>query len=383
MASGDKKLEISRRRFLVWTGALAASAGVVPLLSACGAPAAQPTAAAKPTAAAPAKAVAPTQPPAKEGMIQLKFAHHESAAGAMGKAYQAYADAVNQKSGGKLFITVYPSETLGKAADGYQMVLNGIADMAWTPVVYMPGQFPLTDLYNLPMHGVTSAPHGARAAAEWVKTNPAVQKEWSDVKVLAAFATAAQTPGIAKKKVTKLEDMAGLKMMVAGGAGPSGYMKAIGANPVAIPVPELYESLSKGVVEGFLTTWQSINANRLYEVTKYVLDMPVYNGFSSLSMNKKKWESLPPDLQQILVDPGLKPSVGEFFSAAFDSGEPAAREALAKAGGEVIKFSPEEIARWQAAAKPVWETWMESVKGKGFDPAKELAAYQEIVKKTK
>ncbi len=378
MAIDDRNPEITRRKFLAWTGALAASAGIAPLLTACGAPAAQPAA-----TSAPAKAAAPAQPAAPAGVIELKFSHHEPATGAVGKAFQEYADAVNAKAAGKLHITVYPAQTLGKVADSFNNVVNGIADIAWTPVSYVPGQAPLTEAFNLPMLGFTSAPHAARAHTQWFKTNPVVQKEWSEVHVVVNFAVAGSNVGTVKKPVRKPTDLSGMKVHAAAAPGPTGFMKAAGASPSAIPTVELYEALSKGVIEGYTSTWQAVNSNRLYEIVKYIVDMPLYNGHAALSMNKKKWESLTPELQQILVDPGLKPTVAEYFGAAFDAAAPSAKEALKKAGGEIITLTAEEVAEWQKAAKAVWDTWVEGAKGKGFDPQKELETLLDIVAKTK
>jgi len=385
MATEDKNPQVTRRKFLIWTGAVAASAGLGPLLATgCGTsavPAAAPTAA---PAGAPAKAVAPTQPPAKAGVIELKLAHHEAAVGAEGKAFQAYADAVAEKSGGRLHITVYPSETLGKVADAYNNVVNGIADIAWTPVSYMSGKAPLTEAFNLPMLGFTSAQHAARAHAMWVKTNPIVQKEWSEVHLLVPFAVGGTALFTAKKPLRKLEDLAGMKMQASASFGPTNFMKAVGASPNPIGTPDIYDALTKGVIEGYLTSPAAVMSQRLYEITKYmVVGMPIYNGHAALSMNKKKWESLPPDLQQILEDPGLKPSAGEYLAGAFDTHDAEVKAAIEKAGGEGITWPPEEVARLQAVTKTVWNSWAETVKDKGFDGVKEVQNLVDIVAKTK
>lgn len=378
MSSESRYPQITRRRFLTLTGAAVASAGLSPLLAACGTPAAP----ASPTGA-PAKAAAPTQPPAKEGAIQLKLSHHDPPTSGFGKGFQAYADAVNQKSGGKLFITVYPSETLSKVADAYTNVINGVADIAWVPNSYMKGMVPLSEGFSLPMLGFKDSPHAGRVAREWWKASQAVQKEWAEVKVVQTFSTAVQTLSTAKKEITRLEDAQGLKIQIPGGFVLTEFSKAIGANPVVMAPPELYEGLRKGVVDSYILTWQARIGFKLTEVTKYVMNQVIYAPFTVLAMNKKKWESLPPDLQAILEDPGLQPNFAEYLGKIFDDMEPAGKAELEKNGGKVITLPPAEQAKWTAAGKKVWDLWISNEQGKGFDPKKELDQLLAIVEKTK
>ncbi len=382
MADKVGNSHISRRKFLAWGGVLAATAGAAPLLSACGTsavPAAAPTAA----SAAP-KPAAPTQSPAQAGVIELKLSHQQPPTTSIGKMWQGWADAVNQKAAGRMRVTVYPSQTLLPVADAYQGVIKGTADMAWTPIAFLTGQFPLCEAFELPAMGIRDAMHGSRVATAWFRANPVVQKEWSEVKVLALFAVSAAIPVAIKKKITKPEDVRGLKMALAGAIGPANYLKNLGASPVAMPLPDMYEALNKGIVDSYLQAWSAINNVKLYELGGYAVDLGIQNGLCALSMNKQKFESLPPDLQKILEDPGVKPSPAEYIALSFEEPVVAeAKTAFTKAGGQIYTPTEEERKNWLSYGKPVWDSWIEQMKGKGFDPAKEFAALQDLIVKTK
>lgn len=368
------------RSKILGTCVLLLAATTVALAAGCGGAINKP---AEPSSSAPAKKeAAPAQPAPKEGVIELKFDHHEPAQGFLGKTYQKYADTVAEKSGGKLRITVYPSETLGKAADSYPNVVNGISDIAWVVINFLPGQFPRSEAFNLPMRGIESGVMGAKVASEWFKTSPDLQKEWSEVKVLAVYCNGVGYLHTSKKPVRNMNDAAGLKIR-ASGFGPTNFAKAIGANPVAMAPPELYESLSKGIVEGYFWDWQGVLGNRTYELTKYSLSEPIYNTIMFMAMNKKKWESLSPELQKVLEDPGLTPSLPEFLASGFDAADTPGIEAFKKNGGEITELSAEERQKWVNIAKPVWSAWVETVKSKGIDGQKVLDDLAKIIEKHK
>jgi len=315
-------------------------------------------------------------------VIELKLEHHEPADGYLGKTYQKYADTVAEKSGGRIHITVYPSETLAKAADSYPSVLNGITDIAWVVINFIPGQFPRSEAFMMPMLGIENAVMGAKVASEFFKSNPDVQKEWSEVKVLATYCNGVGYLFTAKKPVRTLEDVKGLKLRCSG-FGPTKMAESMGASPVSFPPPELYENLSKGVVDAYFWDWQGVLGNRTYELSKYMVDEPIYNSIMYLVMNKKQWDSLPPDLQKILEEPGLEPNLPEFLSSGFDAANQPGIEAFKKNGGEIITLTPEEKARWKAASKPVYQAWIDQVKTKGVDGQKLIDQLSALVEKYK
>ncbi len=318
---------------------------------------------------------------APAGVINLKFSHHEPPAGQIGQAFQRWADMVGEKANGKVKIQVFPAQTLGKAPDSYPMVQNGIADIAWLSTSFYAGQFPLTEVYNLPMLGVPTAKAGAVALYEFYQGSPAVQKEWSSVKVLVTFSTGMQFVNTAKKPVRSLEDIKGQKIRVAGW-GTTNFIRSVGGNPIFVSPPELYDGISKGVLDGMVFDWQGIQSGRLYEVLNYATYTPVAQIPQLLIMNLERWKSLPPDVQKVFEEMGGKFGA-QMLGGAFDAADPAGEENFKKLGKEVIKLSPDEAARWQAAAKPIWAEWVTQLKGKGLDGQTALEQIQQAIARNK
>ena len=122
---------------------------------------------------------------------------------------------------------------------------------------------------------------------------PAIQREFKDVHVLQLWTSHPRFLITSKKQVKTMEDLKGMKIRVPGGPATE-QMRALGAVPVLIPMPDNYQSLDKGVIDGMDTSWDATYSFRLYEVVKYYTFAPLFfNTYFSMAMNKQKWESLP------------------------------------------------------------------------------------------
>ncbi|WP_338824100.1 Solute-binding protein [Moorella humiferrea] len=323
-----------------------------------------------------------TQGTKSSDVINLKLHHHEPPGSRLNQALLKWADEVNQRTGGRVKITLFPGEALGKGKDTYSIVTNGIADIGWLPTALMPGKFPLTEVANLPLLGINSSKNGAKIMWELYQTNQEVQKEYSEVKLLSIFCSGYQLIGTAKKPVNKLEDLKGLKLRT-GGYGMTEFLKLMGGSPMNIPPPELYESIEKGVLDGFIFDWQGINSNRLYEVINYAVDVSVAVIPQVFIMNKQKWDSLPPDIQKIFDELSgvyVAELVGE---QAYDAANQEGRDYMQKRNKQVRRLTPEEEKQWQEAAKPVWDKWVAEQKAKGLDGQKALDQILQLVAKYK
>ena len=133
-----------------------------------------------------------------------------------------------------------------------------------------------------------------------------------------------------KKQVKSLEDLQGMKVRIVGGPGTA-HFKALGGVPTPMPMPDVYQALDKGVIDGAGAPWEAVHAFRLYEVGKYVTMAPLATVYFSICANRAKIESLPADVRaQIMSVGGLAGSKfwGKNF---FDSAEAGVYDDLKKA----------------------------------------------------
>jgi TRAP-type C4-dicarboxylate transport system substrate-binding protein len=314
---------------------------------------------------------------AQDKPIELKFSSwvgpaHGHHTGVM----VPWAKMLEDKSGGRLKVTIYPGSTLGKPADHYDLVVNGIADLAFTTPGYTPGRFPLISATELPLL-FKSAKGGSLAT--WSLFDKYFKKEFKDVKMLWIWV---HPPGhfhLARKPVQKLEDLAGLKIRA---ATPmlTGMVKALGAIPVSIPAPDTYTALERGTVDGTIFPWEAISSFKIAEVLKHHAAVGLYVAPLFTFMNQKKYDSLPADLRKI-IDDHSGAWGAELTGTVWDKNELVGIEAVKKAGGTIYTVPQEERQRWAARLTSLEEDWIKTTEAKGLPGRQLLQDLREAIKR--
>ena len=140
-------------------------------------------------------------------------------------------------------------------------------------------------------------------------------------------------------------------------------------------MPDVYQSLDKGVVDGAAAPWEAVQAFRLYEVAKNFTIAPFYVAYFSLCANKQKWQSLPKDVRDGIMSVSGLTGAKFWGKNFFDTAEQGVIE-RAKAGNyELIRYPapPEEVERWRkVAGEPIWNEWVKKMEGKGHKEAREV-----------
>jgi TRAP-type transport system periplasmic protein len=157
--------------------------------------------------------------------------------------------------------------------------------------------------------------------------------------------------------------MKGLKIRTSGTLAP--IAAALGAAPVAMPMGETYDALSRGVADGTVAPYEGMEQWKLGEVCKYTIECYsiAYSAAGFVAMNKNKWASLPPDVQKIIetLNKEWIPVTGKVWDDVDKSG----REYTIKRGNKIITFAKEEEARWAKAVQPVMAEYLNQAKKKG------------------
>ena len=82
---------------------------------------------------------------------------------------------------------------------------------------------------------------------------------------------------------------------------PSPFIKALGASPISLPVPEVYTALERGVVDGLMFIDYGITSFGWHEIAKYKLHPSVFQQETATLMNMDVWKKLSKDLQDVLM----------------------------------------------------------------------------------
>ena len=148
-----------------------------------------------------------------------------------------------------------------------------------------------------------------------------------------------------------MEDIAGLKLRVIPNAINVDWVKALGANPTPLAFPELYAALEQKAIDGQENPLSVIQANKFFEVQKYLtLTNHQYNP-QSLIFSKKVWDTLSPAEKKLIEDSALE--AAKFQRQVNRDAAAGQLDALKKAGMQVSEFSPAEQAKLREKLKPV------------------------------
>ncbi len=289
---------------------------------------------------------------------------------------QQWCDEVEKRTDGKVVVEYYPGQTLTKAKQVYDGVVTGLSDVGMCLFAYTKGRFPVMEAVDLPV-GYTSGVQATKVVNDvYNEFNP---KELTDTQVMYLHAHGAGVLHTKGKAVKTMEDFKGMKFR---GHGTSAQViKALGGTPVSLPMPELYQSLQKGIVQGALYPIEVNKGWRMGEVTDYLTNSLsiAYTSSFYVVMNKQKWNKIPADLQKIIsqINQEWIPKHGE----AWDESDRIGLEYFKSLGHEVIELSDAESKRWKKTIAPVLDNYIVKMNKKGFDGQKIVEFVKASLKK--
>ncbi len=291
---------------------------------------------------------------------------------------QQWSDEVEKRTGGKVVVEYYPGQTLTKSTQVYDGVVSGLSDIGMCLFAYTRGRFPLIEAVDLPV-GYTSGVQATKVVNEVY--NEFKPKELTDTQVMYLHAHGAGLLHTKGKPVKSLADFKGMKFR---GHGTSGQViKILGGTPVSLPMPELYQSLAKGIVQGALYPLEVNKGWKMGEVSEYVTmsNSIAYTSSFYVVMNKQKWAKIPADLQKIITE--INQEFIPKHGLAWDKSDKEGLEFFKGLGHEVIELSNEESAKWKDAIAPVIDDYIAKVDKKGFDGKKIVDFVKASVEKNK
>jgi TRAP-type C4-dicarboxylate transport system substrate-binding protein len=296
---------------------------------------------------------------AQQKVTSLNFSNFFPAPHKNSKIMEEYCKEVEKRSGGKVKISYFPGGTLTPAAQTYDNVVKGIADIGESVFAYTRGKFPTMEAMDLPLGYSSGVQATGLVNALFKKFNP---KELADVKVLYLHA---HGPGIlhTKKPVAKLEDLKGMKIRATGLAAK--IVGALGAAPVGTTMPETYDALRTGVADGAMAPSEALQGWKWGEVVSSTTQSfgSAYTAAMFVIMNKGKWNALPPDVQKVFEQVSDEWAVKQ--GKLWDEIDKEGYDFINKRGNKVIALSKEENARWAAKVKPLLDEYVKDVKAKG------------------
>jgi TRAP-type C4-dicarboxylate transport system substrate-binding protein len=309
--------------------------------------------------------------------IELKLATFEPPhAFAASAILKAWAEKIGKDSGGRLKVKVFAGGVLGKPPQQYDIVKGGVADIAWTVLGYIGGQFPLSSVVELPF--MTTSSKGATRALNTLYEEGYLDNEFKGVKNIGLHTMHSFQFHFRDKNVTKVSQFKGMKMRV-----PSKVLGKIltklGATPVRVPAPGSYEALQRGVLDGTPFPYAAVGSFRLGDVTKYHSEINISNASFGLLMNEKKYNSLPDDLKKV-IDANSGHAFGDWAAALIDANDAKQKEAIAAMEGhEISVISGADLDEYKSLLSTLNSEWLDEMKSKDLPGDKVLKRAMEVI----
>ncbi len=265
----------------------------------------------------------------------------------------AVADEIKKRTNGRFIIEAYGEGSFVPAKEIFNAVRRGMLEAGFASSAYIQSQVPLAAVSN-------GLPFGLRdtwEAAYFIQMT-GIEQMMKDALLKYGcyyYSDSVNAWELALKKPVKtMEDFKGLKLRSAGMMEK--YFASIGAAPTFLPASELYTGLATGVVDG-AHFGDVIGAEplKLFEVCKYHLTTPLLYGASTIWLiNKKAFDSLPKDLQDILHSTLTE----HFWTHTFQNRfmvEEAYQRIQKQDKVQLLELPPAEFEKMQKAALKIWD----------------------------
>ncbi len=318
-----------------------------------------------------------TAQPARAQDKKLKFAHTFPATHYLfadgGKVFQ---DSVTKATNGRITFDSYHAGQLGK--EGAGMLASSIADVAILVPSYEAAKLPLTSVSELPgMYG-SSCEATAMLWSIVKDGGPLNEAEYKPkgIKVLYVAVLPPYQVMTTSKKIVTVKDLSGLKIR-ANGAAMDKTVQAVGAIPVRVPSPELYDALTRGTVDGAYWPIGSTKTTGLEKVLHYLAKGPQLGGGSTLvGMSMKQWNVLSPQDQAVFMQAGALAQ--KSLCTYLDKADEEVEASLVNDHKLVVTALPkEDIARMHERFAPIAADWAKDMDASGRPGSALLKAFRD------
>jgi TRAP-type C4-dicarboxylate transport system substrate-binding protein len=216
----------------------------------------------------------------------------------------------------------------------------------------------------------TSAEDGTKKL--WANFDKFLARDFKGTKVLSLWNSDSASLMAKSKALRNMDDIKGMKIRTPS-AAQTAQLQALGATPIDMPAPAIYNNLDRGVIDATMIPMSAALDFKLIEVARhYTVDAPLGRSPFLVAMNEARYSKLPAEFRKIIDDTtGL--SLSLLCAQTYDKKNDQAIEEVKKRKYDLIPLSPAEAKRWNEAFKPMIQKQVEEWEKKGL-PAKGLVS---------
>jgi len=254
-------------------------------------------------------------------------------------------------SGGKMDVDIFPAMQLGGAKENVDAVRSGALFMTWVGAAYLSRIVPELEAVSLPFV------FPSREVAFKVVDGPVgqlIDDKLGDKGFVSLGWMELGSRNVTNSKVPlrSLADLKGLKIRMQPNETHLASFRALGANPVAMDVKELYSALEQGVVDGQENPYSIILANRYSEVQKYLSNTGHFFDFIIIVANRKQFQAMKPE-EQKAIRAAMDAAIAHQRKLAVELDGKALEELKKKMQYDAL--SPQVLAEFRETTAPVIE----------------------------
>ena len=231
----------------------------------------------------------------------LRYASPYPPAHPFSRADITWMKAVERASKGRLKIKAFWGGVLVGSDSAVLELRHGVADIALVTPIYMRGGAQAIKL-QAGFYANARTPDQQVAVYRCLQRDfPVLRDEMAGLRVLAVQGGNLPNLITRERPVRTLADLRGLRLRTPSEVAP--LLRSLGADPVTMPMGEVYSALSKGVIDGVVAPADTIRSLHFSEVARYLSTLEVARGaYPSRAISERAWRKLPPDLQKVLED---------------------------------------------------------------------------------
>lgn len=287
-------------------------------------------------------------------------------------AIKPWAEEIAEVTEGRVTVRVL-AKPLGAPPAHYDMAADGIAD-----ITYGLHSFTTDNRFTRSRIGQFSflgddAVSGSTAFWNVYAGQLNAQAEHEGVKLLGLFV---HGPGALHNNVRPIEtltDLEGLKIRVPGGY-ISDLMSDLGAETLFMSSGEVFEKLSRGVIDGVAFSYEALTAFNLTDDLQHTMRVPggLYNTTWFLVMNDAAWEGIS-EADRAAIEAISGAAFAQRVGEAWNGADARALEGIAEAGITISDAPPALLETIKSMASVHEQAWADAIEADGFDGAAALA----------
>nr|PZN82531.1 MAG: hypothetical protein DIU57_11515 [Pseudomonadota bacterium] len=315
-------------------------------------------------------------PPANaQDTVELRFADSFPVQHFLSREGMVYfMNRATELSGGKIKWTHFPAEQIAKADGILQAIRTNRVDAGYIGPGYVSDRMPLANVAQLP--GLASSATQASKAFYKVVMEGSIREEYKANGLVPLLAVVLPPYQLVLKNgpARNLEEIKGLRLRSAGGS-MNLTATAIGATYVAMPAPEMYLAMERGVIDGTFLAFNSVKPYNVHEIAKAISTNGSFGSFAiSAAINERTFNKLDPELQKVLLQAGQEASkhLIEYMEAEVEG----LLKEFKEKGIELYAFEEADLKAINERLSTVADEWVARMEERKLDGRKVLEEYK-------